>query len=810
MNKDRLRRVERGGRLVAAAALVAFAAACTDAGGVVGANTADNTPPTVKLTQAGTVPDSVVAFQVEAKDNLGIKTIRVNVTGGLTLNYDTTFTSANTDATIPFSVVVPRTIPAGTPVHVSAYALDGALNKSLVDSLTTTVGNVPAALVSLNSPDAGTVAVLGKSLILSLSARSVLKVRSIGYRTTGSFVKADSSLFASPLPDSASTLDTLAVPANAPTGPLQVVPFVIDSLGQRTLGATITLNVQPVGTISSAPVVTFSHTPRVEVNDTIHIEAKDQTGITVLGYEVRATPGGTIDARDSATSSGNITAQIKTLAMRLPYTVFPTTVYIQAFARNSNNVRAYAKLASGADRVDTVTVVAGATKPLPNGGVVADALYHPRTDRLYMTNIDKNELEVFNLSDSSFKTPINVGSRPWGIAAWPRDHSGNIGDTLLVANSGGTDISYVNLNSGTTGREVFRYALPNIIAYTITSTKSPAGFTIQQRTVYDFSDRPQYLGATCNGGGGAGGGGFECGDVILTYSTTPTGGQSVPFNSNNGTLRWENLRTHQSHFFFEQAEGQEQDRADTLEIIRYDANGVDVKTLVPYQQWAKAGNDSVQVSTVVTRANLGFRDTTFVRNSGNFSRVAFGEGGQVQGTRAMVYDASRGLNTQALVNGKTGTLQIPTEDMGLSRAQDVSDFVANSFARVSGVAMNFDGSLTAVRADSTYLLNPALRLQGILPTAASNSGIDFHPSNNGPNSFPLSSRLVFAASAEPVIDIYDSYCYKRIATVPIKDPIIGPIKAAIRSSTGEIVLVGATKGGVVIVTLPNTFTTSCQ
>jgi hypothetical protein len=124
--------------------------------------------------------------------------------------------------------------------------------------------------------------------------------------------------------------------------------------------------------------------------------------------------------------------------------------------------------------------------------------------------------------------------------------------------------------------------------------------------------------------------------------------------------------------------------------------------------------------------------------------------------------------------------------------------------------MNFDGSLTGIRADSTYLLNPALRLQGILPTAQSNSGLDFHPNNSGPNSFPLSSRLVFAASTEPLIEIYDSYCYKRVSTVPIRDPIIGPIKSAIRSLTGEIVLVGATRGGVVIVTLPNTFTTSCQ
>jgi hypothetical protein len=163
-----------------------------------------------------------------------------------------------------------------------------------------------------------------------------------------------------------------------------------------------------------------------------------------------------------------------------------------------------------------------------------------------------------------------------------------------------------------------------------------------------------------------------------------------------------------------------------------------------------------------------------------------------------------------LLGGTVVTLSVPTNDLGVSPAADVTDFIANSFARVQGVAMNFDGSLTGIRADSTYLLNPGLRLQGILATTASNAGLDFHPSNNGPNSFPLSSRLVFAASAEPVIEIFDSYCYKRVSSVPIRDPIIGPIKAALRPLTGQLMLVGATKGGVVIVTLPNTFTTSCQ
>lgn len=802
-----LNQARRGAAVLAVAASL-FTAACTSDATGVGGDLADKSPPTLHLSKGGTTADTVLAFQVEVKDNLGIKNIKVSIAGGLTMSFDTTFTTANTNAIVPFTVSAPRSIPKGTPVLVSAYALDGALNKSATDTLKLTIGNVPPAEVTLNSPATGSIAVIGKSIVLSLSARSAVKIRSIGFRTTGSFVVADSSAWSSPLPDSVAILDTLAIPANAPQGVLNIAPFILDSLGQRTIGPVVVLNIQPPTAINSTPVVSFSHTARVEVNDTLQITASDQTGIVTMGYEVRRTPGGAIDARDSLQSNGGFTSQIRTSAMKLPYTQFPTTIYVQAFARNSNGVRAYAKLPGGAERIDTMTVVAGSTRGLPSGGVVADALYHARTDRIYLTNIERNQLEVFSLTDSSFEAPIFVGSRPWGIAAWPRDHNGTMGDTLLVANSGGTDVSYVSLTSGGSGREVYRYALPNIIAFTITSKRSPQGFLLQERTKYDFSDRPQFIGTTCTGTG------FGCGDVVLTYSTTPTQGQSTPFDKNNGTLRWENLMTHKSHFFFEQAMGQDANSADTLEIVRYDGNTGDATYLVPYMQNAYYNNgtgvDSTNFSIVVRKQELGFRDTTYVRNSGNFTRAAYGEGGPVQGTRAMTFDVNRGLETQTtLPNGKIATVSFPVIDRGVSHAQDVSDFVANSFASVKGVAMNFDGSLSGIRADSTYLLNLQLRLQGILGTTRSNAGIDFHPMNSGPNSFPLSSRLVFAASAEPVIEIFDSYCYKRVATVPIRDPISGPIKAAVRQSSGQVVLVGATARGVVIVTLPNTFTTSC-
>ncbi len=798
-----MKKLESRALAIAAATALLVAGACSESTST-SSTLADKSPPSVSLSTGRSAVDTIISFQVDAKDNLGLKTISVKLSGGLTFSFDSTFTSAHTDASIPFAVSVPRSIPRGTPVLVTASAVDGALNHSAVDTLKLTVGNVPPADVHFTSPASGTPAVVGKSIIVSLSARSAVKVRSVGFRATGALPIADSTVYSSPLSDSVSVLDTIPIPANAPTGAVSLAPFVIDSLGQRTVGAPIILNVQPLSSINSTPVVSFSHTVRMEVGDTLHVEATDQTGVTVLGYEVRRTIGGAIDARDSIVSNGNITSQLKTFDLKLPYSEFPTTVYLQAFARNSNSVRAYAKLSGGVDRVDTVTIVAGATKALPLGGAVADALYHPRTDRLYFTNIERNELEVFSLTDSSFKSPIIVGSRPWGIAAWPRDHNGTMGDTLLVANSGGTDISYVNLNGAGSGREVFRYALPNIIAFSVTSKKSPAGFTLQERTKYDFSDRPQFLGATCEGSS------LDCGDVVVTYSTTPTPGQSEPFSHKNGTLRWENLTRGTSHFYFEQAVGQSTNSSDTLEVFRYDAHTGEELVLVPYKQKIVSPTMTAEYSVVIRLPDLAFRDTTFVRNSGNFRRAAYGEGGPVQGTRAMTFEAGRGFITTArMLDGSIGTLEFPVMDRGISQSQDVSDFVANSFAKVQGVAMNFDGSLSGIRADSTYLLSPALRLQGILGTTTSNAGLDFHPSNSGPNSFPLSSRLVFAASAEPVIEIFDSYCYKRVSSVPIRDPIIGPIKAALRPLTGQLVLVGATRGGVVIVTLPDTFTTSC-
>jgi hypothetical protein len=392
-----------------------------------------------------------------------------------------------------------------------------------------------------------------------------------------------------------------------------------------------------------------------------------------------------------------------------------------------------------------------------------------------------------------------VGSRPWGIAAWPRDRSGEFGDTLLIANSGGTNISYVDISGTATGKEVYRYALPNLIVNTITSSLSTTtGEPIVQRTVYDFSDRPQFLATTCTSDSSSVG---PCRDVVLVYSTTPTLGQVLPFGK-AGTIRWENLTRRTSHLFFEQAMGQSEGRSDTLEVLRYAANGIGSDSvLVPAKQSVLLADGTTFAYSVVVRLGaLAFRDTTFVRGSGNFRRAVLGEGGLVSGSRVMSYDATAGFDR---------TTPTPVIDMGVSRAMDVSDFIANTYSRVSGVGINFDGELSAVKGDSTYIFDRTLRLQGILQSRPGAGGLDFHPLNTGRSSALLKTRLSFVASSEPVIDVFDTHCYRKIAAIPIRDPIIGPIRATVRPN-GQLVLVGATVRGVTVVSLGDNFTTTCQ
>jgi hypothetical protein len=819
-------------RTAGALALGGALAACGEAGSAIltGGTEADRTPPAVAVlpTAIGTGNDSTVSVQVTARDNLGLRRVRVVATQRLPIGRDTTFVgldtafnSAVTDFVQTVQFRVPLGTPAGTQVTVTGGASDGAGNASPDVTVRVATGNLEPPRARLTAPQPGSLFVIGKSGVISISASARLKVRRVGFTASGpGFSLADSTTYSEPLRDSVAVIDTVTVPATAQTGVLTVTPFVVDSLGQRATGAPVSFAVQPITAVNSTPVVGSGVTRRVEVQDTVRVSASDPTGIRVLGYEIVDTVQRRVIVADSTILSGQLTVAETTFTFRIPTRALPSPVYVRAFATNMAQRRSYTKLASGADRVDSVLVVSGATRPLRNGGLIADGVYASRYDRLYLTNIDRNQVEVFSLASQRFEDAIVVGSRPWGIVGWPRNRRGVMGDTLLVANSGGTNVSYVQIGGQGNGTEVYRYPLPNIVAYSVTSELSATtGEIIRTRTVYDFSDRPQFLAATCETVSTMS---DECGDVILAYSTTPTPGQTAPFPK-RGTVRWENLTRCTSHFFFEQGMGTDTRRADTLEVERFAAHWSyqlpvtcmqpdEVTTLVPFMQWARsAGGDSIPYSVQVRIDQLGFRDTTFVRNSGNFARAIIGEGGSVLGSRAVGYDANPGLAPAIMFRGQPYFLDIPVVDQGISRPRDVSDFIANTFSSVKGVAINFDGALSAIRGDSTYVIDQQLRLQGLMQTSGGpNAGFDFHPLNEGSGAFnpDIRRRLAFSASMTPQIEVFDSYCYQKLGAIEIRDPIVGPIKASLRPN-GQIVLVGASARGVVVIPLEREFTSGC-
>ena len=103
--------MRRSARLAIVAA-ISGVAACGDS--LTEGTTGDANPPALDLAGVVSGVDTVLSFTADARDNLGLKTIRVAVTGGVAFTFDTTFTSAVTTITIPFALSVSRSVPAGT------------------------------------------------------------------------------------------------------------------------------------------------------------------------------------------------------------------------------------------------------------------------------------------------------------------------------------------------------------------------------------------------------------------------------------------------------------------------------------------------------------------------------------------------------------------------------------------------------------------------------------------------------------------------------------------------------------------------
>ena len=79
---------------------------------------------------------------------------------------------------------------------------------------------------------------------------------------------------------------------------------------------------------------------------------------------------------------------------------------------------------------------------------------------------------------------------------------------------------------------------------------------------------------------------------------------------------------------------------------------------------------------------------------------------------------------------------------------------------------------------------------------AGNPGTPTFGGSGNPN-----DRLVFAARPDGNIDVFDTFFYGFVTSVPVRDPIIGPLRVA-KDAGGNQLLFGITGRGLVMLKLP--------
>jgi hypothetical protein len=252
----------------------------------------------------------------------------------------------------------------------------------------------------------------------------------------------------------------------------------------------VTVSVLSIANDVTPPSVDHTVGDRVEVSDFVLVHATDPSAIAWIGYRATTIAGALLRFDTVDVSAGNLTDVTRSLGLNLAalVTTFPTDIVVQGYACDGATARNCAFSQAGGvvgapPQADTITVVAGVTRPLPLGGKIADAIFSANQNELYLTNPLLSRVEIFQVANTSFVAGgiPTAGPQPWGIALWPRDTLGNYADSIVVANSGGTELSIIDVRPGVR-RLAWRQGLPNFIVQKYKVILAGGTFTAESRS----------------------------------------------------------------------------------------------------------------------------------------------------------------------------------------------------------------------------------------------------------------------------------------------------------------------------------------
>ncbi|HEX6313745.1 MAG TPA: hypothetical protein VFZ73_02755 [Gemmatimonadaceae bacterium] len=691
---------------------------------------------------------------------------------------------------------------SGQQIGVQTTVVDAGGNAAVAQAIAWAFDpNVPfvAVLNQANSVFAG------GTFAVNISAEDTTGLSKIGFRTTGAGLnRADSTLFGEPLPWADTVQYLIAIPSNAPlSSTFQIIPFAENGEGLRGQGTAITIRIVAAGTDQLPPLVFQSVPPRMETPDSIEVVARDTDGlVSIVGF-IAKDQAGIIQHREADTLAVPIQQVTRKLVFNAPTHLRGRTLFITAYSTDAAGHTGYAvptgaSVPVSADSLgkrDPSVYAYGLTYAMPSNSLGADIAVDTVRRTVFVSNINKNQLEAWTYSSTLSPLPaVSVGSMPWGMTI---DNSGSL---LLVANSGGTNISMVNLLDR---RENGRVKTSNEWVYDVTySVDATSGdFKYNVSPPIDYSDRPQYIAQSASG--------------ALYYSTRPTS------TAQPGTLRridnFLDARTEPKQIWQYGAF-----LAGKYVVLNADhvsvekgANGApDIITVCdhtpgnePSTAVCSSGNKLDEVVATLRAAptngnvaairdlnveSLALPDTNFVATGGDRRRVAFGEansGGRA-GRVLLLYDPN-------------GT---PAGQEQYSQPIEVTDLTSNASDRVFGLAINGNSTNIGVHGVETFFADSSLRLQGKFATFNTGAGIAFHPRNVEEFTPDSLARVAFVASGDFSIQIVDSYSYRLRGRIPLRTNLYGPLRAVLPSA-GEVAadpslvvkLFGLTPEGIVVI-----------
>ncbi|HEY5546505.1 MAG TPA: hypothetical protein VIK50_10655 [Gemmatimonadaceae bacterium] len=693
-------------------------------------------------------------------------------------------------------------VRSGQQVVVQTTVSDGAGNGAVAQAFATAFDpNVPR-VVFLNP---GSTVFAGGTYSFNLSVSDSIGVAKVGFRATGAGLnRADSTIFAEPLPAADTVNYLIAVASSATIGAtFTVTPFAENREGLRASGETITVRIVAAGVDAAPPLVYQTVPPRLETPDSIDIFARDTDGfVHVIGF-VAKDQAGVVQHRRADTLAVPIQQVSRRMAFNAPTSLRGRSLFITAYAIDVAGHSGYAvptgaSVPVSADTLgkrDAIVYAYGLTYALPPNSLGADIAVDSVRRTVFVSNINRNQLEAWTYSTTlSPLPPVSVGAMPWGMTI---DNSGSL---LLVANSGGTNVSKVNLLQR---REDGRIKTANEYVFDVTYSVDPSSgdFKYSVSPPIDYSDRPQYIAQSASG--------------ALYYSTRPTN------TATPGTLR------RIDNFLDERTEPRQiwqyaSFQAGKFVVINSDAvsvlkgangapdiiticdhtpgdnpstatcfSGNKVPDIIALLQAAPINGNVVAVRDISVES-LALPDTNFVAAGGDRRRIAFGE----------AHTGGRAGRVLALYD-PTGT---PAGQEQYSAPIEVADLTNNASDQVFGLAINGNSTNIGVHGVETFFADSSLRLQGKFATFNTGAGIAFHPLNIEELTPDSLARVVFVASGDFSIQIVDSYSYRLRGRIPLRTNLYGPLRAALPTpaelaSDGSLVvkLFGLTPEGIVVI-----------